>query len=274
MTRFYVYEHVRLDTGVVFYVGKGSGGRSRCLNGRNSWWHATISKAGGFDVRTVAEKLDEELAHLIEMERIDQLRTMGIQLTNLTDGGEGMAGHRWLPEALAQRAAAQRGQKRPTVAEKLRGRPKSEQHRAALAASRLGTKASLMARMKMSATRKGRPSTMLGKCHRPESKAKISAAIRGEKNPFYGHKHSPESRAKMTASLLGRKLSLETRAKMSASRRGPKNPRYGVTIPEDQKARQVASLKARSRITCPHCNRTMDDGNARRWHFDNCRERG
>lgn len=86
---FYVYEHTRPDTGVVFYVGKGSGARLNSKDKRNQHWHNIVSKANGRNAYKVADNLDEELAFLCEMERIDQLRRLGYRLANSTDGGCG-----------------------------------------------------------------------------------------------------------------------------------------------------------------------------------------
>lgn len=269
---FYVYEHRRADSGEVFYVGKGSGARVRCKQGRNPFW-VRVAEKHGYETRVVVTTDDEELAFLAEMELIDKHRRMGIRLTNMTDGGEGISGHKFSEESIAARAASQRGQKRPGVSEKLRGRTKSEAHRKKLSESKKGVPASLEAREAMSKARKGRPSSMLGKKHTDEAKAKISAAVSGENNPFFGKTHSPEVMALIMAANVGRKESDETRARKSAARLGTKNPRYGVPIPEEQKARQIATLKARPRVTCPHCGKVMDESNAKRWHLDNCRSR-
>lgn len=86
---FYVYEHIRPDTGMVFYVGKGSGWRAGITQHRNPYWKNVVAKAGGFNVRKIVENVDEELAFLSEQERIDQLKRLGVKLTNLTEGGEG-----------------------------------------------------------------------------------------------------------------------------------------------------------------------------------------
>jgi hypothetical protein len=86
---FYVYEHTRNDTGLVFYVGKGSGWRSGTTQHRNQYWKNVVAKANGFNVCKIVKNVDEELAFLAEQERIDQLKRLGIKLTNLTEGGEG-----------------------------------------------------------------------------------------------------------------------------------------------------------------------------------------
>lgn len=85
---FYVYEHIRLDTNAVFYVGKGCGGRVRSKDKRNKHWHAIVDKAG-YSGRVVAESDDEELIFLAEEERIDQLKRIGCPLANKTAGGAG-----------------------------------------------------------------------------------------------------------------------------------------------------------------------------------------
>lgn len=91
---FYVYEHIRLDTNTVFYVGKGKGRRCFEARRRNQHWKRVVAKAGGFDIRVVVDKIDEELAFLAEQELILKLKAQGASLTNLTDGGEGSSGYR------------------------------------------------------------------------------------------------------------------------------------------------------------------------------------
>lgn len=208
MAAYYVYEHMRKDNGAVFYVGKGKGYRHKSTQGRNKWWWATVNKYG-YDskIRTYLE--DEELAHLVEIELIDQYRRTGKKLVNMTDGGEGVSGYKYPNDVVAKRAEKQRGQKRPTVSAKLKGVPKSVEHRLSLSKSKTGTKASQETRLKMSKTRKGRQSAMLGKKHSEEAKHKISKSLL----------------------LLPRK-------------------------------------------TCPYCGKeNIDPGNAKRLHFDNCKEK-
>lgn len=90
-SNFYVYEHIRKDSNSVFYVGKGSYKRARAKNCRNRYWHHIVNKHG-FEVRFVAKDLTEELAFLVEEERIDQLKRLGVNLCNMTNGGEGSSG--------------------------------------------------------------------------------------------------------------------------------------------------------------------------------------
>jgi hypothetical protein len=128
---FYVYEHLRKTDGSVFYVGKGYKSRATRKTNRNRYWHNIVNKHG-FDVRFVATKLDEELALLAEIERIDQQRKLGIKLCNLTDGGEGVVGYVATPETRAKLSKAHLGRKIPKwLSEKYsilrKGRKKSEE---------------------------------------------------------------------------------------------------------------------------------------------------
>lgn len=152
---FYVYEHTRRDTGAVFYVGKGSSYRLRVSQHRNKHWKA-IARKYGFDARIVFETDDEDLAFLAEQELIDKHRRMGSMLVNVTAGGGGMVGWRPSAETVAKRAEKQRGQERPATSEKLRGRPKSEEHRRNLSEAMRGKKHSEETRALMSRQRQGR----------------------------------------------------------------------------------------------------------------------
>lgn len=272
---FYVYVHRRADSRAPFYVGKGKGQRAWVKQHRTRYWLNIVAKHG-LEIDIVARGMDEELAHLAEMELIHKMRALGVKLTNLTDGGEGMSGFKWEKEASLKRASSLRGVKRPDISARLKGIPKSESHRCNLSAACMGRKVSEEARRKIGLAQKGRVGPMAGKQHRPETIEKIRAAGLGEKNPFYGMKHSEESLQKMSRSHTGVVLSEETRRKMSISRSGEKHYCFGKPVPEDRKAKQIASLKLTieaGRMMCPHCSKVVDKANAKRWHFDNCKER-
>lgn len=90
--RFYVYEHIRQDTGAVFYVGKGTSRRFVKAVNRNKHWQNIAEKCGRVLVRKLVDGVDEELAFLTEIETIAKYRTLGITLANYTDGGDGSSG--------------------------------------------------------------------------------------------------------------------------------------------------------------------------------------
>jgi hypothetical protein len=90
-TDFYVYEHIKADTKQIFYVGKGCKKRARDKQYRNQYWHNIVNKHG-FEVKFLVKNVDEEFAFLVEQERIDQLKILGVKICNQTDGGEGSSG--------------------------------------------------------------------------------------------------------------------------------------------------------------------------------------
>lgn len=85
---YYVYEHVRLDTNEVFYVGKGRKYRDRSPDGRNPWWNA-IAEKHGWTWRRVYQGLPSDCAFTMERMHIHSLLSKGVPLVNMTLGGDG-----------------------------------------------------------------------------------------------------------------------------------------------------------------------------------------
>ena len=90
---FYAYIHCRPDTSV-FYVGKGVGNRAhRITKGRNQHHRNITAKYGKENI--LVGKLhcsSEEIAFELEKGLIKCLKRSGVNLSNLTDGGEGCSG--------------------------------------------------------------------------------------------------------------------------------------------------------------------------------------
>lgn len=177
MTGFLVYTHTRLDTGAIFYVGKGTARRVRRATNRNPHWHRIVAKAGGFGSQIVKADITESAALQLECETIARLRAEGVALCNMTDGGDGISGYRHTaaarqamsdrmkgsippnkgqktsPEVIAKFRAAKVGWK-PTpamiaaVKASLTGVPKSETHRRNMAAAQRGKRQSSAVRAK------------------------------------------------------------------------------------------------------------------------------
>lgn len=91
-TMYYIYQHRSADTNQIFYVGKGKDKRFCDKNKRGRYWKYYVEKHG-FNPEIIKNGMDEELAFLAEMECIDVYRRRGIQLINLTNGGEGCSGY-------------------------------------------------------------------------------------------------------------------------------------------------------------------------------------
>ena len=189
MSRFYIYMHCKPD-GTPFYVGKGAGGRSHAIScGRNSHHKRVVNKYGAKNIGIFVFPCESERQALDdEVQAIRQLRAEGYVLANCTDGGEGTAGWAHTDAARLKMSLAKAG-KRPT---------------------NYGKKASLNARAKMSASRKGN-AALAAHC------AKLSEA--NASRPI-----SAETRAKMSASHKGIFLSDDARAKISASKKGKARP--------------------------------------------------
>jgi len=92
MNNFYIYEHIRNDNNLPFYVGKGKNNRANQKISRNKYWHHVVNKSNGFKVNYIKKDIDEELAFLCEIEAIDVYKRRGLKLVNLTLGGEGASG--------------------------------------------------------------------------------------------------------------------------------------------------------------------------------------
>ena len=89
---FYIYEHLRNDTKMPFYIGKGNGKRAFKTINRNALWHKVVSESNGFTVNILINNIDEEFALLAERETINVYKKRNISLVNLTSGGQGVSG--------------------------------------------------------------------------------------------------------------------------------------------------------------------------------------
>lgn len=86
---YYVYEWFNIDTGEVFYVGKGRRSRYKTKTNRNRLFNEYYN-SHNCDVRKVYINLSEEEALHKEMELIKYYReNTNYRLTNHTDGGDG-----------------------------------------------------------------------------------------------------------------------------------------------------------------------------------------
>jgi hypothetical protein len=193
---YYVYLHIRKDTGAVFYIGKGKGRRAFWSSQRNRHWHAIAQKAG-FNVSFVSQGLTEEEAFRIEKETISHYGRCS--LANYTDGGDGasgakkseehkammrekMTGRKFSPETIEkirQAAKARSAEARAKHAEKLRGRKHSEDHKRKIAMAGVGRVLSKEARAKISAYHAGRRKSLSAVAKMAASKSK---AIRCHNN--------------------------------------------------------------------------------------------
>lgn len=93
MSKFYIYHHLRNDTGQPFYVGKGFAKRAQSKSRRNKHWQSVVAKHG-YAVEIVIDNLTEQEAFECERMLIADYRAAGHKLANKTDGGEGLTGYK------------------------------------------------------------------------------------------------------------------------------------------------------------------------------------
>ena len=233
---FYVYEHWRPDEGVIFYVGKGHARRAYDWHrGRNRWHKfivAKLRKSGlRVEVKIVHSGMPETDALAKERELIAHWRSLGADLVNLTDGGEGpsglkhteewkqanslrMKGRKMSPEARANMSRAAMGNKRAL------GCKRAPHLIEALRIRNTGRVVSQETRQKMSVSKRGqvRP-------HTAEEDARASARQKGipksdeTRRRMSLHKKSDEHKRKLREFNLGKTHGAETRAKIAANSR-------------------------------------------------------
>lgn len=119
-----------------------------------------------------------------------------------------------------------------------------------------------------------------GTIHTDETKAKISAANR---NRIY-KPVSSESKIKMSITHKGKKLSSEHRKKIGEAGKGRKLSKTHIQsitaslrgVPrteKDKKSMREAFFNTPDKI-CPYCNKSCKPAPYKRWHGDNCKQRG
>jgi hypothetical protein len=104
--KYYLYRHIRKDTGQPFYIGIGSKldklhskvkseySRAFCIHRENNFWKSIVEKAD-YDIEIILESDDYDFVKQKEIEFINLYGRRNLNtgiLSNLTDGGEGVKG--------------------------------------------------------------------------------------------------------------------------------------------------------------------------------------
>jgi len=162
---FYIYEHIRNDTKLPFYIGKGSGKRAYKTINRNVLWHKVVSESNGFTVNFLISNIDEELALLAEREAIDVYKKRNIPIVNLTSGGQGVSGLKHSEQTKLKFSKIHKGKTvsfevRKKISEGMKGinvgRPISEAQKQQISKTLTGRKLSPETLLKMSIAQKKR----------------------------------------------------------------------------------------------------------------------
>lgn len=191
---FYVYLHIRLDTGAGFYVGKGKNQRAWNASKyhRNEHWQRIVKKAGGFAVLFKGQFLSEKESFDLEIKTIEELKSSGVCLCNQTNGGDGITG--WIRTDECKRK----------IGNAHRGKIISDNVRKKIAESvkKCGYVPSKEARKKISDTHIGKKRS-LGYKHTKEWKESTSKRLIGNKSRT-GQTRSEKERKLVSIAMLGK----------------------------------------------------------------------
>lgn len=196
---FYVYVHVRKDTGRIFYVGKGSGNRAWVIKRRNVHW-ANVSKKAGYDIVIIRSGLIEQDA--IDLE-IAMIAGIGLgNLCNKTDGGDGLSGFKM------------NGEQKAVLVKNLTGRVFTSETREKISKALTG-------KTRDRAVVEAHAAKILGSKHKPESIEKIRKALTGR--PV-----SNATREKMSRTHTGKVISEQAKINMSIAQTGKKRSKESI----------------------------------------------
>lgn len=174
---FFAYMHARPNTEDihgVFYVGKGKRDRHKDFSHRTPYHKNVVAKYGAENILIGKyECSNEAVAMELEKGLIKCLKRAGVSLTNFTDGGEGLSGHKHTEETKAKMRAA-----------------------------RLGWCPSVETREKLRQHNIGKPGTFTGKKHTEEAKAKIAAAKKGKPNLSARRPKTEDEKSKISATKM------------------------------------------------------------------------
>lgn len=101
---FCTYSHHKPD-GTLFYIGKGSVKRAHAKDNRNPHWKNIVAKHGSYKVEILANWPTEAEALEHEKFLISCFRDLGFSLANVTNGGDGVSGHKHSAETKAKLSA-------------------------------------------------------------------------------------------------------------------------------------------------------------------------
>lgn len=231
-----VYQHIRLDTNEIFYIGIGSEKRRAYSKyKRSQFWHNIVNKVG-YAVEILYENIEWEKACEIEQKLISLHGRKDLklgELINMTNGGDGRFGS--------------------VISEQTR-KKMSESHLGKTSRP-VGYKVLEETKQKIRDYNATYGSKNKGKIRSEETKRKIREALLGRPGTWIGKKHSEESLERMRDS----------------HGRGEKNKNYGRKNSEETIKKMSESAKNKIKVICPHCKKEGQSSAMHTWHFDKCK---
>jgi len=198
---FYVYQHLKADTGEIFYVGKGMGRRAFDKFHRSIYWKRIEAKHG-VRVEFIKQAITELESIQLEIQTIYTYRRAGLDLINMTDGGDGTTGYSHTEDHRKKMSDLQTGANNPRF-----GKP----------GTRKGAKATeeQIERMRRSHLGKELPEEQRRKIRESTKLARQGIKTLG----MTGQIHSEDTKEKMRQKALGRRLPQESIERMARTKR-------------------------------------------------------
>jgi hypothetical protein len=195
-----VYQHRRLDTDEIFYIGIGNEKKRAYDKRRRDHWKFIVKKHG-YSVEILYDNIEWEMACELEIKLIKEIgrKDLGLgPLINLTNGGEGTIGR------IVSEKTREIARKNQT------GKTFNEETRKKLSEMKKGVPKPETFKVKMYEIQKERGGFFGGKKHTEETKKKMSENLKGDKNPFFGKKHTNDTILSISGSnAKASKLTLE-----------------------------------------------------------------
>lgn len=211
--KFYVYIHTK-PNGEVFYVGKGTAKRAWKKNHRNRLWHYTAKD--GYEVIIKDYYDTDEEAQTAEIKLVAEYRSLGYNLVNQTDGGDGgSTGRVWSEKTRKKLSKASAGENNGMF-----GKTHTDDVKKLISENNKGSRNGMFGqhhseetKKKLRAAWKRRRLTGTSE----ETRALLSKIRTGTGNGMYGRTHSAETKLKMSEIAKKRKHSKESKKKISNS---------------------------------------------------------
>jgi len=188
----YVYMLIDGRNNKPFYIGKGKDERCNYHVKEAKYYPERKSKKlnkirsilnDGFEIKIkkIEDDVTDEDALDFECLVISELRDIGFDLTNVTEGGDGASGYKHTEQHKNRMSFLMRGRKFDEATKEKMRKPKSPEGRAAIAEARktVNYKPSEKTKLQVSQKLFGRVSPMKGRKQSEESKAKMSMQRKG-----------------------------------------------------------------------------------------------
>ena len=113
----------------------------------------------------------------------------------------------------------------------------------------------------------------------------IRSLLSAPRKAYKRNPHTEETKKKISSALKGRPLSEEHKQKLKKPKKWTpagkeacskssslRKNNLGKKWTSEQKRRMSEGAKNKVKMECPHCHKVMDASNAKKYHFDRCKQ--